>query len=109
MGLWSAAFQALGSTLSSRSAGRQSAAQRQRELEMAADRNQAMWERGNDLEDRRYRQESFANYRQFNTDPGLMGNHPEFSSTTPTPIALPQAIPKGERPRKGETGLGYWR
>lgn len=112
MSWWAAAFQAVGSAVASRSSSRnsernqqQSAAQRRQELMFGAafDRNHAMWQRGNELEDRRYREEAMGSYRQFNRTPGIVS--PEYSSTTPTNLALPEFVdppkpPKPTKPRK---------
>ncbi len=115
MSFWGAAFSALGSSLLGGGSSRQNSRDTRRTLEMqqrleemraANERRLAEWERGNELEDRRYRQESFGNYAQFNRTPGIV--RPELSSTTPTPIAPIQAIPENERPRNN-TGLLYFR
>lgn len=74
---------------------------------MAQDRNMAQWQRGNELEDRRYRQESFGNYAQFNKTPGLL--RPELSSTTPTPIQTPQGVDPNDRPTNHNQGLMFFR
>jgi len=93
MSWWAAAFQALGSALSSSSSSRQSRRQQQqaneqrmRELGMqyGTMRDLAAWERGNQLEDRRYREEAMGNYGQFSTLQGV--ERVPYSSTTPTPI-----------------------
>lgn len=65
--------------------------------EAAAQRAAAMWERGNALEDRRYRQEAMGSYAQFNRTPGIVS--PEYSSTTPTNLELP-AWPEPAKPTK---------
>jgi hypothetical protein len=115
MSFWSAAFSAIGSAISGRSQSRaqrqqadRDAATRRQELLYGAglDRNMAMWERGNELEDRRYRQESFGNYRQFNRTPGI--ESPEYSSTTPTNLELPEFIDPGKpKPPKKKSLLNY--
>ena len=115
MSFWGAAFSALGSSLlgggsgsSSRDARRTAQMnQRLEEMRAANARRLAEWERGNELEDRRYRQESFGNYAQFNRTPGIV--RPELSSTTPTPIAPIEAIPENERRRNNNNGLLYFR
>ena len=112
MSWWAAAFQALGSAISSRSSKKEKgkdaeALRRMQEMEMAQQRNLAMWQRGNELEDRRYRQESFGNYAQFNKTPGLMS--PELSSTTPTPIQIPQGVDPNDRPEDHNQGLMYFK
>lgn len=114
MSWWAAAFSAIGSAISSRSASSnqrqqtaQDAATRRQELLYGAglDRNMAMWQRGNDLEDRRYRQEAMGSYRQFNRTPGI--ESPEYSSTTPTDLALPEFIDPGKpKPPKNKGLLG---
>lgn len=119
MSWWAAAFSALGSAVSGSSSRResqrnqqQSAAQRRQELLFGAtaDRNMAMWDRGNELEDRRYRQEAMGSYAQFNRTPGIVS--PEYSSTTPTNLALPEFVnvpepPKPTKPRrKSLLGVG---
>lgn len=94
MGLWTAAFQALGSALSSRSADsasrrqrKEDRAARQAELEanMAEARAAALWDRGNFLQDRRYKEETLAPYGQFAHDQSLP--EPTYTDTTPTPMA----------------------
>lgn len=80
---------------------------RMQEMQMAQDRNLAMWQRGNELEGRRYRQESFGNYRQFNTTPGIMS--PEYSNTIPTPIQVPQGVDPNDRPTNHQQGLMFFR
>ena len=109
MSWWATAFQALGSALSSRSSSNaqrrqqeQSAEQNRQGLLFGAnmDRNLAMWNRGNELEDRRYRQEAMGSYAQFNRTPGIVS--PEYSSTTPTNLAVPELTYVGapEKPKK---------
>lgn len=99
MGWWSAAFSALGSALTGSSNRRQS----QQRLMYGAnvDRSLAMWSRGNELEDQRYRQSAIGNYAQFNRTPGIV--RPELSSTTPTDLVLP-AYP--DKPKKSLLGAG---
>jgi len=110
MGWWSAAFSALGSALTGSSNRRQSqqqsrdgAARQQQQLMYGAnvDRSLAMWSRGNELEDQRYRQSAIGNYAQFNRTPGIV--RPELSSTTPTDLVLP-AYP--DKPKKSLLGAG---
>lgn len=115
MSWWSAAFSAIGSAISGRSQSRnqqqqdeRNAAQRRQELLYGAtlDRNMAMWQRGNDLEDRRYRQEAIGNYAQFNRTPGIVS--PEYSSTTPTDLPMPEFIDPGKpKPAKKQSLLNY--
>lgn len=117
MSWWSAAFSAIGSAISGRSQSRnqrqqdeRNAAQRRQELLYGAglNRNMAMWQRGNDLEDRRYRQESMGNYSQFNRTPGIVS--PEYSSTTPTNLELPEFVDPGKpKPAKPKGLLGGMR
>ena len=99
MSWWSAAFSALGSAITGSSNRRQaertqqqSSAQRRQELLFGAEaeRAGAMWNRGNELEDRRYRQEAMGSYSQFNRTPGIVS--PEYSSTTPTNLVLPEFV-----------------
>lgn len=110
MSFWAAALQALGSAIASRNQRRQAerqsrddAARQQQQLMYGAgvDRSLAMYARGNDLEDRRYRQEAIGNYTQFNRTPGIVS--PELSSTTPTDMVLP-AYP--DKPKKSLLGAG---
>lgn len=111
MSWWTVAFQALGSALSSsssRSNSRQQADNDRRNAEMSAaqQRNLAMWMRGNELEDRRYRQEAMGNYAQFSTLQGV--ERVPYSSTAPTPIALPTPVDPRNRPRNGQQGPMFY-
>lgn len=80
---------------------------RMQEMELAQQRNLAQYQRQNDLEDRRYRQEAIGNYRTFNKTPGLLS--PEYSDTTPSQVALPQGVPPDERPTNHNQGLMFFR
>lgn len=112
MSWWTVAFQALGSALSSSSSSRSNSRQqadndrRNAEMSAAQQRNLAMWMRGNELEDRRYRQEAMGNYAQFSTLQGV--ERVPYSSTTPTPIALPTPVDPRNRPRNGQQGPMFY-
>lgn len=94
MSWWAAAFQALGSTLTRSSDRRQSSRdqqrsdeQRMRELAMqyGTMRDMEEYQRRNQLEDRRYREEAMGSYGQFSTLPSTV-QRPEYTNTTPTPM-----------------------
>lgn len=121
---WAVAYQALGSALSSRSANQTSSRntreqleseQRLAEMSQANQRNILNSAREWDLDDRRYRQESFGNYGQFNTNPALRGTAPPVSPSTFNPIQAPQAVqqpvaPGGKKPKKPPaSGLMYFK
>lgn len=112
MSWWAVAFQALGSALSSRSSSKgnndqMDAMRRMQEMEMAQQRNVLQYQRRTQLADRRYNQESMGNYRQFNRTPGIVS--PEYSSTEPEEIALPQGVDPANRPRNNQQGLMFFR
>lgn len=101
MGWWSAAFSALGSALTGSSNSLRARQQQRLMYGANVDRSLAMWSRGNELEDQRYRQSAIGNYAQFNRTPGIVS--PGLSSTTPTDLVLP-AYP--DKPKKSLLGAG---
>jgi len=117
MSWWSVAFQALGSAFGDDGSGEnrnnRQANQRLEEMRLAQQRNMLMYARQNELEDRRYNQESIARFR----GPGGNNAGPrEFSSTTPTPMAVPQPVQQQQqgsgrnrnRNRNQNQGLMYF-
>lgn len=111
MSFWAAAFGALGSAFTSRSAKKENqkqmdALRRLEEMKAANDRRMAEWERGNVLQDRAYRAESFGNYAQFNKTPGIQSPGP--IDTTVTPVGLPQGVAPNARPTNGNQGLMFF-
>lgn len=115
MSWWAVAFQALGSALTSRSSNNASRRQQEQSSEQQRqgllfganmDRNLAMWGRGNELEDIRRREEAMGSYRQFNRTAGIVS--PEYTSTTPTNLAVPEFTPApvAKPTRRGKSLLG---
>lgn len=111
MSWWAAAFQALGSAIGNRSSRKgndqqMDAMRRMQEMEMAQQRRNMEAQRRWDLEDRRYREEAIGGYRALG-NAGLTS--PEYSSTEPSPIGIPQGVPENERPRNNNQGLMFFR
>lgn len=115
MSWWAVAFQALGSTLSSRSSQKEQDRvskeqreylQRMAEMDAANQRRIIEAQRGYELEDRAYRQDAIAGFRQHSPIQGLPV--PERTNTTATPVGLPQPVAPNTDPRKPRNGLLYY-
>lgn len=111
MSVYGAIIAGLGSMFSSRRARKDAQkgnaeARRIEEMRLAQERRNLEYQRQMDLEDRRYRQEAIGGYRGMGT-PGLTS--PEYSSTTPSPVGVPQGIDPRDRPADNQQGLMYFR
>lgn len=105
MGLLSSIFSGLGSALKGRAARKAAKEQAKEERQMlefdAAQRRKELEARRRwELEDRRYLQESFANYGQFARN---QYTRPAFSDITPSPVEAPQSVDPNQQ------GLRYYR